>query len=134
MNCIKKSKLFVLYLISVLAISSLGAGIALAKERTYKFINHSGHDIILINFVPSSLGSLDPNLYSDILGDSVIKNGRSCSLWYNDNYRFFNMRFIFKDGSEAIFTSIDFKNLWKLTLHMSDDTRKGAYRIDSEHN
>ena len=130
MNCIKKSKLFVLYLISVLAISSLGAGIALAKERTYKFINHSGHDIILLYCVPSSLGNWD----SDILGSSVIKDGRSCGLWYNDNYRFFNMRFIFKDGSEAIFTSIDFKNLWKLTLHMSDDTRKGAYRIDSEHN
>ena len=112
MNYIRKSKLYWLYLISVLAISALGAGTALAERRVYKLINHSGHDIILLYAVPSGLG----NWESDVLGSLIVKNGRSFGLWYNDNYRFFDMKFIFKDGSDAVFTRIDFNNLWRLTL------------------
>ena len=120
----RKSKLFSVCLISILFISTFGVGVASARRRNFSFINYSGR---IVKYLYISQSGYDKWGY-DILGNlTMLANGDSCGCWYNDNYRYFDVKVIFADGSDAIFVNHDFRRLRRLTLL----NRGGTYTIRS---
>lgn len=120
----KKSKMFFVCFMSVLILSTFEADTASAKWRNFSFINYSGR---IVKYLYISQSGYDRWGY-DILGSStVLGNGDSHSCRYDDRYRYFDVKVIFADGSDAIFVNHDFRRLWRLTLF----NRGGTYTIRS---
>ena len=100
-----------------LIIITLAANAALAARKNYNFVNYSGKTIKNLYVSLSS----DGNWGSDHLGSSeVLINGKSLSCWYNDRYRYFDIKVVFMDNSDLIWYKYDFKGVWRLTLHVYD--------------
>ena len=93
-------------------LSTLGADSALAKWINYSFKNYSGHTIK--NLYISSSGYRKWG--DDMCGSSVLSNGESLSMRYNNTSRYFDIKVVWMDGSSATWSKRDFKGMWRLTL------------------
>ena len=115
----RKLKPLNICLLSVLIIFVLGNGTALAKRHNFSFANYCGRSVVLLYINASSANTWG----SDILGrGNILANGDSFGCWYNDKYRYFDVKVVFADGSDAVFSRYDFKNLWRLTLYKKGNT------------
>lgn len=121
----KKSKLFnvgLLCLLSSVIISVFGVNIALAKMQNVTFVNYSGKNIYFLYVSESSYNKWG----QDLVGKGqVLYNGGSNSFRYNNKYRYYDIKVVFGDGSDAVWDNYDLRSAWKLTIYQ-DGSR---YRI-----
>ena len=103
-------------LLSVMILSVLGADVASAKWRNYSFVNYSGRTIKRLYITGSSSG----NWGKDILGSSVLSNGDSVNLRYNDSVRYFDIKIVFMDDDYLTYWKYDYRSVWRVTLFRKD--------------
>lgn len=111
----KRFKLFNAFLsclLSVLILSTIGADSAFARWIDYSFVNYSGRIIKYLYITATGYDSWG----SDILGSSVLGNGDRVGLRYNDDYRYYDVKVVFSDGSDVVFGGHDYRSLWRLTI------------------
>ena len=121
---VKKSKQFklsVICLLSVIIIATLGTSTASAKWINFQFKNFSGRTIKNLYVSQSNYHKWG----EDMCGKSVLMNGEVASIRYNNTSRYFDIKVVWMDGSDAIWERYDFKNMRRLTLY-PDGSR---YRI-----
>ncbi|MBQ2617017.1 MAG: hypothetical protein IJF90_09170, partial [Synergistaceae bacterium] len=109
----------------VLILSTFGADSALAKWKDFSFINYSGKSVLFLYIVQSGRRDWGKDFLSS--SPAVLLNGDSIACTYNNKYRYFDIRVVFSDWTEAIFRRHDFRELWRLTLF----DRSGTYTIRS---
>ena len=112
----RRSKLLnlcALCLLSVLILSTFGAGTAFAKWVNYTFKNYSGRTIKRLYISSSGYDKWG----DDMCGSSVLSNGESLSMRYNNTSRYFDIRVVWMDDSKATWSKYDFKGMWRLTLY-----------------
>lgn len=117
----RKSRLFnvcVLLLMSLLIISTLGATSASAKWVNYNFYNYSGRTIKNLYITSSKYG----NWGSDLLKSSVLSNGGSVGLRYDNRVRYFDVKVVWMDGSSVTWSSYDYRSVWRITLYRKGST------------
>lgn len=112
----RKSKLINLCavcLLSVLMLSSFGAGTASAKWVSYSFVNYSGYTIKRLYISDSRSGVWG----KDLLGSSVLANGNSVRLKYNNRARYFDIKVVWMDDSTSTCSRHDYKSVWRVTMY-----------------
>ena len=112
----KLLNVFAIFLLSILVLSVLGADVASARWRNYSFVNYSGRTIKRLYITGSSSG----NWGDDILGSSVLSNGDSVSLRYNDSVRYFDIKVVFMDDDYLTYWRYDYRSVWRVTLFRKD--------------
>ena len=118
----KSSKLFnicIVCLMSILILSALGAGQAYAKWVNYSFVNHSGRTIKNLYITSTGYDSWG----KDLLGSSVLSNGESVGLRYNNNVRYFDLKVVFMDNDYVTFSRYDYRSIWRVTIYRSGSNR-----------
>lgn len=103
---------------SLLLVSVLWTNAALAARKNFDFVNYSGNTIRYLYISSSD----DPRWGYDILGSSVLANGYSVGCWYDNRYRYFDVKVIFSSGQEAVFSMHDFRSMWRLTIFRRGST------------
>lgn len=110
-------------LLAAIILSTFGAGTASARRRNFSFVNYSGRIVSYLYITQSAYRKWG----HDLIGSTVLANGDSCGCWYDDRIRYFDVRVVFSDGSDAVFMRHSFRGLWRLTLF----NRNGTYTIRS---
>ena len=114
----KKLKVVGLCFLSACIIFTFGVGIALAKRVSYSFINYSGNTIKNLYITGSSYRKWGP----DLLGSSVLSNGNSVSLNYDNSVRYFDVKVVWMDGSDTTWSRLDYRGVWRKTLYREGST------------
>ena len=114
----KKSKVRILCLLSVFFLSMLDAKSAFAKRVSYSFVNYSGRTVKRLYITGYDYN----NWGSDILGDSVLSNGDSVSLNYDNKVRFFDVKVVWMDNSSTTWKKFSYKSVWRVTLYRDGST------------
>jgi hypothetical protein len=120
-SIMRKSKLFnvcVLLLMSLLIVSTLGATSASARWVNYTFYNYSGRTIKSLYITGSRYGSWG----SDLLRQSILSNGGSVGLRYDNKVRFFDVKVVWMDGSSTTWKKHDYRSAWRITLYRKGST------------
>ena len=111
----RKSKIFsacVSCILSLLILSAYGADSAFASWKNYSFVNYTGRTIRNLYITATGYNKWG----SDLLGNSVLGNGDSVSLRYNNDYRYYDIKVIFSGGDEIVFEKCDYKAVWRMTI------------------
>ena len=104
---------------SLLLVSVLWTNAALAARRNFDFVNYSGNIISYLYISHSGYRIWG----DDILGSgSVLVNGDSVGCWYDNDYRYFDVKVVFSSGEEAVFSRHDFRSMWRLTIFKRGST------------
>ena len=117
----RKFRLFnlcVLCFLSFFVISTLEANVAWAKRVSYSFVNYSGYTIKNLYITGSSYGKWG----TDLLGSSVLSNGNSVSLRYDNSVRYFDVKVVWMDGSDTTWSRVDYRGVWRKTLYREGST------------
>ena len=114
----RKSKLCISYPLLVL-LFTLRTSTAFADRKYFSFVNHSGRVIRHIYIIRSGYSYW---VVDDCIRGAVLRDGDSCECWYNDNFRYFDVRVVFSGGLDAIFYRHDFNNQWRLSIFLKGDT------------
>lgn len=107
-------------LLAVIVLSTFGSDSAYAKHVDYLLNNLSGRVIRNLYIYASGHKNL-----KDMLGSSVLVNGDTWSMWYENKYRYFDIIIVWSDGSTAEWYRYDFRGMWRLTVYRDGD----YYRI-----
>ena len=105
-------------LLSVLFITTFGVGTASAKWVKYSFVNYSGRTIKALYITSSGYDKWG----KDLLGNSVLYNGNSVSLQYSNEYRYYDVKIVWNDGSDTTWSKVDYKSVWRKTLYLDGST------------
>ena len=120
----KRFKFCVALVLVMLCLCVFNVGTASAKWRNFSFVNYSGKIISYLY-----ISRVGYNKWGDdILGSSVLGQGDSHPCRYNDSYRYFDVKVVFSDGRDAVFSGHDFRSLWRLTIFQRNS---GGYTIRS---
>ena len=79
-------------------------------------MNYSGRTIKKLYITGSSSGDWG----KDILGSSVLSNGDSVNLRYNDSVRYFDIKIVFMDDDYLTYWKYDYRSVWRVTLFRKD--------------
>ena len=101
-----------------LVISTLEANVAWAERVSYSFVNQSGYTIKHL-YISASGYSKWP---FDLLGTSILRNGDSVNLSYDNNTRYFDVKVVWMDGSDIIWSRVDYRGVWRKTLYREGST------------
>lgn len=104
--------------LSVMILSTFGAGSALARRVSYSFVNYSGYTIKNLYITATGYNKWG----SDLLGRSVLSNGDSVSLRYDNSTRYFDVKVVWMDGSDTTWSRVDYRSVWRKTLYRDGST------------
>ena len=118
MKRFKLSRACSLCLLSLFILFSFGANVASARWISYSFVNYSGYTIKNLYISASGYNKWG----KDLLGKSVLQNGDSVSLRYNNDSRYFDIKVVWMDGSNSTCSRHDYKSVWRVTLYKKGST------------
>ena len=117
----KNSKFFKVFMVCLTVLfvfTLLTENQASAEMVEFNLVNLSGRT--MKRMYVSDTGA--DGLGVDILGDDVLRSGQSINPYYNDRYRYFNIRVVWTDNTYLTWSNYDLKGVWRLTLYKDGGT------------
>jgi hypothetical protein len=123
MTAMKNFKFLPMFLLIFgIVIGSFSNTAQAATWKNLEIVNTTGKTIDAVYLVISGYEGWG----KDLLGDTVIKNGKSKTIRYNADYSRFDFRIVFSDGKELKWTdnnALKLTGKWRLTVFYNTQTK-----------